>query len=177
MRQESAVCLTFNENYFTVLAMLTLKELLSIQQPHYFCQRILKLVQKGDSRFTIDDDGLIYNKAPIDDLLQVIEPEALCQVILYNGHHPITAGHSDYWQMYDDLRRQLYWLYMASNVYNHVDKCESFYRQRLSQKNQWWMRLFPPSRLLELVAINILQIPGRNQARKPFGDRVDRPLQ
>lgn len=53
---------------------------------------MLKMVQGSDSRFTIDEDGVICRKAAIDGSLQVIVPEAFRREMLYNSHHPITAG-------------------------------------------------------------------------------------
>lgn len=156
MGQESAVCSKFDDDCSTALAMPTTMDSMASQQTDIYCQPMVKLVHGKDTRFTIGENELIFQSVPIDCLLQIIVPEALCQTVLYNGHHSNTAGQLGTRRVYDSLRRLFCWPHIASNVYNYVEKRELCRRHRPSQKRQLWMQLFPPSRPLEIVAEDIL---------------------
>lgn len=78
VRQKSAVCPAFDEDSSTVQNMSTPKDLLDNQQTDSYCHLMLKFEQGSDSHFTIDEDGLIFQRALTNDSLQVIVPEAPC---------------------------------------------------------------------------------------------------
>lgn len=77
----STVCFTFDDDHSTALAMPMPKYLSVSQHTDTYCQCMLKLMQSSDLRFTIDDDGLIYQEAPIEGSLQVMLPEQLRRTI------------------------------------------------------------------------------------------------
>lgn len=153
--QELTVC-TFDDDHFAALAMPEPKDLLTNQQTDTYCQHMSKLVNGSESRFTIDDDGLICQKAPLHGSLQAIVLESFRRAILYNGHHPIYARNSGTKRMYDNLGRQVYWPYMSPDVFDYVEICDFCCKYRPSQKHQRWTQLLPTSILLKFVAKDIL---------------------
>lgn len=109
-----------------------------------------------NARFAVNEHGLICRKASIGGSFQVICPQIFHHAILYNGYYPFLAGHPGTPQMCEGLRCLFYWLHMAADVFAHVAQCASSRMIRASKKRQKCMQLFPPSDLLEFVAINIL---------------------
>lgn len=90
--QNSAVCSTIIDCYSTALAMPMPKEIFDSQQSYVFLQDMQKFVQWSDSRFTVDENGLVYWDALLDGSSQAVVTEALCRVVHYNSRHPVTAG-------------------------------------------------------------------------------------
>lgn len=104
----------------------------------------------------MNKNGLLGRKAPIDGSVKVTVPESFRQEFFYDKRYPSLVGHPGTSQMYDELRRQYYWLRMAADVQLDVSKCKLCRKNRPSLKNQRWMHFFPPNMPLEFVAINRL---------------------
>eukprot|EP00171_Calliarthron_tuberculosum_P021568 IDg21568t1 len=59
--------------------------------------------------------------------------------------------------MYQTFRKQFYWLGLALNCYQAVLACSTCARERIKlQSNSTTMKLFPPSRPLEDVSMDLL---------------------
>lgn len=121
--QESEALWATEEDRVTSLPISTSEELLEAQQMNSCCRNVVKLVGI-DTQFAMDENVLLYQKAPIDGPVQVIVTDIFCQAILYNGHHPILAGLPGTCQIYDELQRHFNWPHMAADVQSYVSSCK-----------------------------------------------------
>lgn len=94
MGQNSPLSSTIGDNYSTALAMPTPNKIFGSQQTYTYCQYMPKMVGGSDTRFTMDENGLICRNGPLDGSLQIIVLKGLRQAVLYNDHPPTTTGHS-----------------------------------------------------------------------------------
>lgn len=70
--------------------------------------------------------------------------------------------------MYDSKRRELYWPYMANEVYKKVGTCHECAIKRDGLKRKHHLKLLPASGPLEFVAMNILGPLAKETSGKQF---------
>lgn len=72
--------------------------------------------------------------AHIDKVFQVVVPQTLWIGLQHHSHYPVVAGLPGQRGMYAPIRRAVYWLHMAINVYQTVSDCSTCVRNRLEPK-------------------------------------------
>lgn len=70
--------------------------------------------------------------------------------------------------MYDTLRREYYWPNRSTDVCNTVQHCHGWHRMSTRFKHQRQLQPFPPSGLLESIAIGILGAYPRTKSGKQY---------
>lgn len=133
-------------------------ELVIEQSKDPYCRSIRRQIDRGDEiPFLEDDRGLLVRRAPLDDRLQIVVPASLRQRTLYLSHYPQASGHPGGTRMYYTLRRTFYWPSMSLDVHTCARQCTSCARERVQlRKHTALMKLFPASKPLEFVGIDIL---------------------
>ena len=109
------------------------------------------------SPFFLDDRGILCRHLPKDLNVQIVVPVALRQKILRISHYTKVAGHPGGTRMYHTLRQHYYWPSLPIDVYNVVRNCTQCAKERVKlRKKKSFLKLFPASRPLQYVAIDIL---------------------
>ena len=106
------------------LAPLSLEEICGEQMKDDLCK---KLRRRGgnDPRYVENRHGILCRRSPLDNLEQIVLPEALRRPALLLAHYPRIAGHPGGSRMFQILRRTFYWPSMALDAYNTVRQCFS----------------------------------------------------
>ena len=146
------------------------EETLGEQAKDKYCSWVRNQLAEGKGeRFVIDQHGLLTRRSPLDQSLQMIVPESLKERLLDVAHSAPTSAHPGRSKMYQTLRRHFYWPSMTVDIHQWVDRCDACARNRIKgQKNVYKMKLFPPSKPLEYVAMDILGPLPRAKAGKRF---------
>ena len=107
---------------------------------------------------------------PFDpEIVQVVVPRTLRARLLQLCHNPAIAGHSGHNRMYHALRRAYYWPHLAVDVASTVRGCRTCAMNRVKlRKHLNRLRLFPATRPLESLAIDILGPLPMTKAGKRF---------
>lgn len=71
------------------------------------------------------------------------------------------CGHAEVMRMYNSMRREYDWLYMANDLYTNVRDCHGCAQNKPSYERWRAQQLFPGSGSLELVAMDILGLLWR----------------
>ena len=139
---------------------ISIDEMLSEQAADEYCQwarREMDRHTQGVSPFAINQHGVLTRRSNLDGSLQVIVPVSLRQRLLQIAHNASTAGHPGRAKLYQTMRRAFYWPSMTVDIHHLVENCTSCAKNRIKeQKNVYPMRLFPATRPLEYVAMDIL---------------------
>ena len=107
--------------------------------------------------FAENDKGLLVRISPVDRSEQVVVPQSLRAKILYLNHRPRFAAHPGGTRMLSTMRRTYHWLEMALDVYACVRDCVHCEKEKLAlRKHALFLKLFPATRPLDQVAIDIL---------------------
>lgn len=149
---------------------INVEETLEEQAKDKYCRWVRKQIAEGnDEKFVIDQHGVLTRRSPLDQSLQMIVPESLKERLLDVAHSAPTSAHPGRSKMYQTLRRHFYWPSMTVDIHQWVDRCDACARNRIKgQKNVYKMKLFPPSKPLEYVAMDILGPLPRTKAGKRF---------
>ena len=153
-------------------APLTTAEILDAQRNDDFCQTVLSRQDpRKDAAFFEDpEDGLLKRRHPADKtLIQIVVPSALRPRLCTLAHHAVLAGHPGQNRMFYTLRETYYWPHMAADVAATVRNCRHCARNRLRlRRHMNRLKLFPATRPLESVAIDILGPLPRTKSGKRF---------
>jgi len=138
---------------------LTSEDIIRAQAADPECQAIKKALEDGApsaNSYSHNEQGMLIRKAP-DWINQIYVPTALRGKILHMAHHTATAGHPGGTRMYLTLRQSFYWPSMALDAHNTVRSCVSCAKNRINlKKHKSFLKLFPASRPLQYVSIDIL---------------------
>lgn len=69
------------------------------------------------------ENGLVFQKEPIDGSAQVMISEMFRQSIFYNDRHSILSEHPSTRRMLGELRRHFLWQHMVADVQVCVSSC------------------------------------------------------
>lgn len=143
------------------LQPVSVDKILQEQAADPFCRGIKKRLLDPEAEagrlYDEDERGLLVRIATIDRSIQIVLPNTLRQRVLLLSHYPRMAGHPGGSRMYQTLRRTFYWPSMGLDVYNTVRQCVSCAKERISlRKHSSLLKLFPATRPLEFVSIDIL---------------------
>ena len=147
-----------SRNLDTLPQPITVEEIVQEQKLDSFCQTTLaRMNRKRRSSFYEDEHGVLRRKCPYDGQVQIVLPETLRPRVLHLTHHSLLAGHPGQTRLYNTLRRTYYWPHMAADVFATVRNCGRCAKNRiLLRKRTNYLRLFPATRPLESVAIDVL---------------------
>ena len=152
-------------------APLTIEEIAVEQRVDDFCQTVLaRQSESRDSAFFEDHQGVLKRRQPFDpDIVQVVVPRTLQARLLRLCHNPAIAGHPGQNRMYYALRPEYYWPYLAADVAATVRGCRTCAMNRVKlRKHINRLRLFPATRPLESLAIDILGPLPKTKTGKRF---------
>ena len=137
---------------------LTIDEIREEQRLDDFCQTIIARQCKSDSAFFEDSDGLLKRRPHREpDLTQIVLPRSFRSRLLTLAHHSQLAGHPGQNRLYYTLRLTYYWPHMSVDIAATVRDCRSCARNRIRlRRHLHRLKLFPATRPLESVAIDIL---------------------
>lgn len=82
-------------------------------------------VGQANRKSSVNDDGLLVRRSPVDGAIQIVVPQSLSQRVLLLPHHPPTAGHRGRRRVNDTLQREFYWPHMTADIERTVSKCGS----------------------------------------------------
>lgn len=137
---------------------ISLEDLRQAQDTDPYCKQIRADIETSDApRFDDNDVGVLVRVSPIDGSRAYVVPERLRQKILLLAHHSRLGGHPGINKMYYTLRQSFYWPNMMADIRRCCQECHSCVQERLAlRKHASALKLFPASRPLESVAIDIL---------------------
>ena len=140
------------------LSPITPEELLRAQSVDPTCIDIRSRLEEGVSLpYRTNSQRLLTRLSPWDDHEQIFVPPSLRAKALALAHYPAVAGHPGSTRMYQSLRREFYWPNMALDTHECVRNCSRCAKERINLKAHFqFLKLFPTSRPLEFVAIDIL---------------------
>ena len=150
---------------------ISIDEMLSEQAADEYCQWARRCMDQsqGTSPFFIDQHGLVVRRAQLDGSLQLVVPLTLRKRLLTIAHNAPSSGHPGRSKMYQTLRRAFYWPSMTVDIHHIVEDCEPCARNRIKgQGNTYPMKLFPATKPLEFVAMDILGPLPRTRHGKRF---------
>ena len=150
---------------------LKIEEIAEEQRVYEFCQTVLtRQSDSKDSAFFEDHHGVLNRRNPFDpDIEQVVVPRTLRARLLRLCHNPAIAGHPGQNRMYHALRREYYWPHLAADVASTVRGCRTCAMNRFKQRKHLnRLRLFPATRALENLAIDILGPLPKTKSEKRF---------
>ena len=158
------VLLTRRDNMHSPISI---DEMLSEQAADEYCQwarREMDRDTQGKSPFAISQHGVLTRRSTLDGNLQIIVPASLRQRLLEIAHCAPTSGHPGRAKLYQTMRRAFYWPSMTVDIHHLVENCTTCAKNRMKeQKNVYPMRLFPATKPLEFVAMDILGPLPRTQ--------------
>ena len=150
------VCLTRRDALRTPISI---DEMLSEQAADEYCQWARRCMDEGQgtSPFAINQHGVLVRRSQLDKSLQIVVPATLRKRLLEIAHYAPTSGHPGRSKMYQTMRRAFYWPAMSVDIHHLVEECEPCARNRIKgQGNVYPMKLFPATKPLEFVAMDIL---------------------
>lgn len=98
-----------------MVTVLISKKILEAQINDVYCQSVAQLIST-DARFTIDDEGVLYRRTPIDGVREVIVLETYLRAMLCSSLYPIIAGKPGTRRMYGEVRQKFYWPLMVTDI-------------------------------------------------------------
>ena len=114
-------------------------------------------IEKNQALLRTSDDGLWVRPSELDENSPTVVPNALIPRVLRIAHNSIMAGHPGAQRLYKTLRKSFYWPRMIMDCYEHVRSCVSCSKKQLRTRTKTtFLKLFPPSRPLEFVGIDLL---------------------
>jgi len=114
--------------------------------------------RNSHSRYSENAQGLLFQRAPLDQATQVYVPKSPRTEILTLEHAPAHAGHPGATKMYVSMRRIFYWEFMVANVYAYVANCGTCAKGRVGGSRRTnRLRLFPPTEALSAVCLGLLR--------------------
>ena len=152
-------------------APLTIEEIAEEKRVDEFCQTVLaRQSEPKDSAFFEDHHGVLKRRHPSDpEIEQVVVLWTLHARLLRLCHNPTIAGHPGHNCMYHALRREYYWPHLAADVASTVRGCRTCAMNRVKlRKHLNRLRLFPATRPLKSLAIDILGPLPKTKAGKGF---------
>ena len=150
---------------------ISIDELLDAQRSDSFCQSIQARQTHGrQGTFFDDDDGVLRRQHPsIPTLTQLVVPQSIRPRLLTLTHHSLLAGHPGQNRMFYTLRETYYWPHMAADIAATVRNCRHCARNRVRlRRHLHRLKLFPATRPLESVAIDILGPLTKTKSGKRF---------
>ena len=152
-------------------APLTIEEIAEEQRLDDFCKTVLaRQSESRDSAFFEDHQGVLKRRHPFEpDTVLAVVPRTLRARRLRLCHNPAITGHPGQNCMYYALRREYYWPHLAADVAATVRGCRTCAMNRVKlRKHLSRLRLFPATRPLESLAIDILGPFPKTKTGKRF---------
>ena len=138
-------------------AYISVEEFPRSQAEDAFCHFAAETVGTPNSKFYIDRYGFLVRKSPLGGTQKRVVPTRFRPRVLYLAHHPRLSGHPGAMRMYYTLQMEYYWPHMASDAFSTVRNYTSCAATRGTLvKNQKDVRLFPASRPLKFVVMDLL---------------------
>lgn len=147
--------------------MPTESEIVKAQAEHRYCQNIHFMLGIAPV-WVYTKTGLLCRKSLVDGSSQVIVLLKYQTTVLYSAYFPKLAKPPDVRRMYDSLGRQYYWSYTPMDVQTLVLQRRLCRRRRPSETHQQLHKLFPSSVLLEIIAIDILELLQQTKQGNQF---------
>ena len=148
---------------------ISVDEMLAEQAVDSYCQHALRQIYEyRDSPFAHDQHGVLVRRAALDGRLQIVVPSTLRKRLLRIAHRAPVTAHPGRSKMYETLRRDFYWPSMSVDIHHVVEDCDTCARNRGKEKRSTYpMKLFPATRPLEQVAMDILgPLPKTKHGRR-----------
>lgn len=101
----------------------TLAQIRSAQSANAYCGSTLASIGSPNTRFNIDNDGVLVRESPLDGALRRVVCTSLCSCPLHIWYYSVLAGHPGIRRMYDSMSTDLYWSSMVNDVYTTVRDC------------------------------------------------------
>ena len=134
-------------------------ELLEAQSTDDFCRTVLSRQSRNlDTHFFEGNDGLLRRQHQTDlEIVRIVLPDTLRPRVLNFAHHTILAGHPGQTRKHRHIRETYYWPLMAADIYKNIRNCTTCAKNRVKlRKRAHPLRIFPATRPLEFLAIDIL---------------------
>jgi len=137
---------------------ISLDDLFEAQVEDEWCRALWKTIDQKVNPGLVEEDGLLRKEYNDGFPPKYLAPESLRERILTLGHYPRLAGHPGSRRLAKTVGRTWFWLSMARDCALFVRRCPSCQAARLQQtpKRTVPLCLFPPSRPLEFIAVDIL---------------------
>ena len=165
-RDSTLVCATRDD----LKRPIGVEETLAEQAKDEYCIWARSQIAHGtQTQFVLDQHGVLTRRSALDGSLQMVVPESLRKRLMDVAHSAPTSAHPGRSKMYQTLRRHFYWPSMTVDINQWVENCPSCARNRIKdQKHIYKMKLFPASKPLEYVAMDILGPLPRTKHGKRF---------
>ena len=152
------------------ISPITNEELIQAQFTDAYCRDLHDSLERGEgSPFAKNDKGILVRISPVDRSEQIVVPKSLRAKVLYLNHQPRFAVHPGGTRIFSTMRRTYYLPAMALDVYVCVRDCVHCAKEKLAlRKLASFLKLFPATRPLEQVAIDILGPLGRTTQRNRY---------
>lgn len=144
------------ENKTTKDNALTIKQLTVKQTDDSYRCEALTQVGLRELDFYVQRNGLPIQTPEINVSPQKVDPVSLRESSLHTEHYLPIFEHSDEPPMYDAMRSKFLWPQIESDVYQSISSFAicGLSCKTLDRKRHW--HLFPGSRPLEFIAMDIL---------------------
>lgn len=119
------------------------------------CHQAVVSVRRPNSALTYNIDGVVLRFFQVEGVFQQFSPAALGPTIVRLYRYSLLAVHSGARRVYDKMRLYLSCSYIASDVYRSVVDCPLCAQNSKTNDKRRDLCLFPPSRPLKHVAMDI----------------------
>jgi Integrase zinc binding domain len=117
----------------------------------------LRMSRVKDGIIDVDEDGILVRIVPLDGSRQIVVPRSLRPRILWLEHFHCCRSPPGVSKMYAAMRRRFYWRNMHKEVEETVRHCTVCAKNCVTERKRTsFLKLFPASRTLEFVAMDIL---------------------
>jgi hypothetical protein len=137
------------------VATVSTEELRKEQAVDPVCKNLLLSADKSLS-YDLNEGGILVRKSPFDGSQQIVVPQSMVSRILYLEHYPPAAGHPGAHRMFQTKLKTFFWPCIAEDVYETVRQCGLCARNRISEKRETNLKLFPSNGPLDSVAMYII---------------------
>lgn len=73
-------------------------------------------MDRAEAEYTVDENGVVVRKAPVDGAIQIIVPTELRKWPLYDSKYFVVADHYSRQKMYNSMRRVFFLPLLANHV-------------------------------------------------------------
>lgn len=125
----------------------------------FFRQNWTKVIL-AKSAYTYDIEGFLVFKSIFNHAVQRLFPKSLREFLLILSHYLRLAGHPVGRNMYNTIRRSLYWLHMDNDFYDTFSRWEPCLNHTVHSKHKLYLPIFQPKSPLSCIKMyNLAQIP------------------
>lgn len=135
----------------------TLAEFMFAESADADCRSAFAYDRKPNTRFNVDSDGVLVRVFSLIGASRRVVSAYLRPRFLHSRHYFFLASHSGERQIYDCMRKELYWPHTTIDVYTTVQDCHVCAQKRTHGKPQGQIKLFFSESPLEYMNIDILE--------------------